>query len=229
MPRDLPDWGALSAQQVVYEITDLGELAARLGSIDTFDRRGDVIWMDDFECGLKAWRVFGGTADLSRSRALSGCYSARLVDASVTHEEPYPVLTPMGVEMTFSGLGSVTWVQFRMDLYDGANLSSAWVRWQSAGTLEILGPFGTWVQVATGVEFDDEPTRFDHWKLVVNWDAGRYERLLVNSTTYVLTSYGFYVSVDTSTPRLSIDVHTSGGTVYLDNVILTYNEPTEGA
>lgn len=48
-PHDLPDWGALNAVETVIEITDLGELAARLFSIDTFERGGDVVWMDDFE------------------------------------------------------------------------------------------------------------------------------------------------------------------------------------
>lgn len=48
-PHDLPDWGALNSVETVIEITDLGELAARLFSIDTFERGGDVVWMDDFE------------------------------------------------------------------------------------------------------------------------------------------------------------------------------------
>ena len=56
MAGETPDYGRLSAQATVFPVTDLGELAARLGSIVSHDRRGDVIWLDGFEDGLDKWQ-----------------------------------------------------------------------------------------------------------------------------------------------------------------------------
>jgi len=51
-----PDWGVTAGARTVYQMTDLGELAVRLGSIVTHDRRGDVIFLEDFEEGMGRWR-----------------------------------------------------------------------------------------------------------------------------------------------------------------------------
>lgn len=55
MPRGMPDWGEYSPQEVVSKLLDNAELAARLGSPVLFDRRGTVIFMDDFNCGVNHW------------------------------------------------------------------------------------------------------------------------------------------------------------------------------
>jgi len=39
----------------------LAELATRLGSIVTYDRKGEVIFCDDFEDGIDAWRAIART------------------------------------------------------------------------------------------------------------------------------------------------------------------------
>ena len=68
------------------------ELAARLGSPDTFDRRGDVLWMDDFESGLK-WRTSllgtGSLIDLTATMAASGGKCCRLVTGSANNDYAY--------------------------------------------------------------------------------------------------------------------------------------------
>ena len=42
MPGETPDYGRLSSQATIFPTTDLGELAARLGSPITHDRAGDA-------------------------------------------------------------------------------------------------------------------------------------------------------------------------------------------
>lgn len=56
----LPDYSApkplgQSPAGITYSLSDLAELAARIGSINTFDRRGNVIGLDDFEDPIIKW------------------------------------------------------------------------------------------------------------------------------------------------------------------------------
>jgi len=77
-----PDWWGTEQTSTVHLVQDVGELAARLGSIVTFDRRGNVIWLTSFEDGLQG-TSFGvdhvdSKGTLSTNRALGGAYSIRL-------------------------------------------------------------------------------------------------------------------------------------------------------
>ncbi|GAH95398.1 unnamed protein product, partial [marine sediment metagenome] len=40
--RGQPDYAALAPKEIAASISDMGEVAARLGSIVTYDKRGDV-------------------------------------------------------------------------------------------------------------------------------------------------------------------------------------------
>jgi len=52
MAHGTPDWGVTASKKTIYSLHDMGELAVRLGSIVSFDRRGDVIFSDSFQNGL---------------------------------------------------------------------------------------------------------------------------------------------------------------------------------
>ena len=55
MAHGAPDWFGTTPQGMVHRVADLAELAARLGSPDVFDRRGNVLFMDSFENGQNNW------------------------------------------------------------------------------------------------------------------------------------------------------------------------------
>jgi len=52
MPRGHPDYGQAGPTSLIATVPDLGELAARLGSNNTWDRRGFILWYDDFEASV---------------------------------------------------------------------------------------------------------------------------------------------------------------------------------
>ena len=64
MGHGYPDYGTQGPVSTVHSIQDLGELAVRLGSIVTFDRRGNVLWLDGFDSGIGAWSK-GGNVNYS--------------------------------------------------------------------------------------------------------------------------------------------------------------------
>ena len=55
MPRGQADFGQYAVKEVSASISDMGEVAARLGSIDIYDKRGDVVFFDNFEGAFLRW------------------------------------------------------------------------------------------------------------------------------------------------------------------------------
>lgn len=243
MPRDLPDWDALTAQATVYEVTDLGELAARLGSIDTFDRRGDVIWLETFETGLHHWLSFtsgtGAHIGLTTTRTHSGAFAARLTAgedggryAQVQHAATIPAISPLGVEFAFHLVGSLYDIEVQLVLLDGTN-QLVWAvhfdRVNSRLTYEDSG--GSEVAFATGVVLSTGSTIFHVAKLVVAPATEGYVRFILDNTEYSLSGIAGAVSPSGAAGLLIVTITLTGrpglnDEVYLDDVILTQNEPT---
>lgn len=242
MPRDLPDYGALSAQDTVYEVTDLGELAARLGSIVTFDRRGDVIWLDDFKEGLAAWTPSTSGEDaaveLSTARRRSGLFSCLLTagkdrdcEAEISHAHPFPVLGNFGFEIAFSLGVIIETLDFRIELDDGSNRVRYEIRWDAAaGTLSYYDSSGDYQVIRSGVNLISQASLFHVLKLVVDGVNHEYLRVLLNDTTDLLTNVvaRTMASIAANTITISVLNTGRGGVVnyaYVIDTILTQNEP----
>lgn len=242
MPGETPDWGALSAQATAFPVTDLGELAVRLGSIDSFDRRGDVLLLDDFEDGVDKWEaVLGGSGDsvtLSFARARNGRYSVLLTAAAaaspsarILRQLPYPVLSRFGLEVSFNFDAAVARLTFLFQLEDGTDRSVFAVRWEDAdGELQYQDSSGSYVAFATGVDPQVPETLFHTLKLVVDGVNGNYVRVLYDDREYDLAGIAGAVSASAVSPRLTLMITLTGTdgqsqTVYVDDVITTQNEP----
>ena len=242
MPRDLPDWLALSAQVTVGEVTDLGELAVRLGSPVVFDRTGDVVMFDDFEAGLGRWvsstTGTGGVVDLSRVRARSGLFSARLVGGStaartaeIRRDLAVQALQALGFEFSFhipTDISSVRWV---IIAYDGTNRTEYTIAYHDTNTrLNYLNGSGSLVEFASSVDLQIFQGLFHVGKVVVDSANGRYSRFTLNATTYSLDGIAAQVSADTSNPYLSVRAlilsrAAQNDVCYVDWPIVTQNEP----
>lgn len=242
MPRDLPDWGALTAQKTVYEITDLGELAARLGSPVTFDRRGDVILVDSFEDGLNRVRTLsigtGATVDLTMEKARSGLFAARLVAGSdstrwslIEHGVPFRRLGRIGHEASFVFDTHLEYIMWSFEGYSGSHYYNTVIRYYLDGQeLRLVDENLAEQTFASGVPLGAEATAFHTVKIVVDLETEQYVRLLLDGTVYDLSDYGFYVVADATAPIIEgrVGVKGDAGTnsvLLVDDVILTENEP----
>jgi len=243
MPHGLPDYGLISARKTVYPMVDLGEAVARLGSIDTFDRRGDVIWLDDFEADDDKWEVYkygdGALGEVSSLRARSGQFSMKLRTGkdgaqgiNAMRRFPYPVLSKTGVEFHFTVDPNTAYIYLLFELYDGTYRTVYGIRYDKGANLLAYcsGP-DVYTPFATGVNLYHNVYLFVAFKLVVDLEGGKYVRLIVNNTTYDMSAYSPDKRGDTTTiPHLALAMeHFTGAEanvdIWADDVIITQNEP----
>ena len=245
MAHGKPDYGVTGGAATVYQMSDLGELAARLGSTITFDRRGDVIWWDDFECGLAKWPVSlsgtGAAGALSTIRARNGRSSLLLTGGSdanrtaiAVHAEPFARLSRFGFEWSFNLPLAIDYVKGVIFVYDGVN-QTFW-EWKWSDTLNAVRYLdGATVLDVTAASVDilNGGTQFSTMKLVVDPSANRYVRGLFNNREIDLDGVSGVQFPDAQAARivLQIEVHSRAGQndqVYVDDTILTQNEPANG-
>jgi len=242
MPRGQPDYGLYTQTSLAAGIADPGETAARLGSINVYDRRGWTTWLDDFEAPIIKWdrfNAFGGIYPvLTSDFALSGAQSIKLECglgvgsySRIIHGFGLVRLGRVGVEFWVQAKSVVnTELRCLVQLSDGTNLTRAELIYNIfAGTISIVTPLGTFV-VATGIFMVGNLNYWIPIKLVVDMDTDYYTRLMVASDDIDLSSHEL-VTVGL-TPNKIIDCYLTlyGNNVatvwaYIDNFIYTVAEP----
>ncbi len=241
MSYDLPDFYRIRSRGPLYPLTDLAELAARLGSIVTFDRRGDVVWFDDFESGLSAWQKSesgaGSGVDWDGNVSRSGGFSAKYtLDSSAANVAlfrifPVPVLGKIGMEISFTINSNLSWFQFLSSYYDSANVAQFGIRYNNAlGQLEYLNSSGSWIEIP---DLNIRAPYVSKWnfntlKMVFDLEKTIYTRILFNELAADLTEAPS-TAVSSQPARLDIYMRAregaSGESLYADDYILTQNEP----
>jgi len=242
VPRGQPDYGLYTQTPVASGISDPGEAAARLGSINVYDRRGWTVWMDDFEGPLLKWAAYSDVGQvnpvLSTQESWMGSQSVRfdttlIADKKVWLSRSFPLtrLGKVGIEAFFL-LNTRTpgYQRFRVSIYDGVNIPTGdlYLDWQ-AKTATIVTTDGD--KVVMTKCFNDGPIRT--WmpvKLVVDMDTDLYTRLIIGPQEVDLSMYHM-VSAGLSSDKVlwvSISLNSSNIAAhwsYIDNFILTQNEP----
>lgn len=237
-----PDWSKYRPDSVTFPVEDLAELAVRLGSIVSFDRRGDVVWMDGFEESVLHWDVNssggGETIALSSGYSRNGLQCVRLYtspnspfDAEITRRLPVPMTSKLGVEFHWSYLNSIDRWESVVELHDGVNRSRFRMRWvRSTGVLEIYDTALGWVTVATRSMQTITGGLFHAAKLVFDYSDGSYIRLLFLNQVYDLSAYAGDVVASATSPYWGVAftvfaVDATQRYFYIDDVIITQDEP----
>jgi len=237
-----PDWWSGAPKETTYGLADMAELAARLGSPVKWDRRGDVVHVDTFEGGFALGNTYGyGTnhaeflsPDYSREGGLSCCLypgSTSNKMSGIHYVLPRPPYSKMGVEFSF-GLNSdaLYWV-LMIDWYTGATHYQAQVRYDYPNSqMDYYNSAGVWVSFAKAVSRLTTPFPVHTMKLVVDFVNFLYHRCIFNQQTWDLSAYAIRATASTVSPSFTTDMQvwaTTGAYQYhyLDNVIITQNEP----
>ncbi len=237
-----PDWG-LQLKSTVYTIDDLSELAVRLGSEVFFDRRGDVIFIDNFEGGVGRWITSNPeepdsvllTSEISRS----GGYSVKLTgispgleSASMYARIPYPVLSKWGFELHIAMGSEIDYLLFYLTKYTGTHFKTGHIKYDRTNQkLQRKVSLTDYEDIVSPFKLYQSRILFHVFKLVIDLETDKFHRLIVNEKTYDLSAHDIYSHVDTVTSphvAIGIEVYSHDGDkdyIYVDNVIVTQNEP----
>lgn len=242
MSHGTPDWGHAKGK-VSHALTDdLAELAARLGSIHTYDRRGDVIWWDDFSNGLEAWdQITGGTgAEIVSSTTfpmwppncakLTGGSSSTWA-AVMYYYQGLPILQRLGWEVAVNFASDWDVFYIGLTMYDGSTYNRGAIMLSDADTeVKYLDEAGSYTALGTLPELKSTTGTYHHLKLVVDFEDDKYVRFLLNETEYDLSAYASRSLASTAAPQLRcrVDLRSRDGEndyCNVDGVILTQDEP----
>ena len=217
----------------------LRELVARLGGTDLTDKKGTILFADNFESPTLSWTwSTGGNAYwtydynlfLSGSRSLK-CVTDTDGGVSIMRYYPLPPSKRIGLSLLFGSPSSGTKLSLESWYHEGTvymhagvkihfNTSTVWLTQTGIGDIEILTLEG----------FNTGISCFYPLKLVVDFAKRKYQRLIIGFEEYDISAYDILylpypiynqltlaVSV---TPQLHI-----GGSVNIDDSVLTYSEP----
>lgn len=224
------------------ESINRAELAARLGSIVTYDRRGDVLWLEDFESGISRVETStsgtGAAVEWSAERALRGGFSCKLTAGSDSDRYvqikgylPFPALSRLGYEAATSLDANMESTEAYIDIYTGT-LKLQWgFRFTTASTnVDLITLGGTWANIYTGELPYYSDYLFNLSKLVIDTNTAKYDRMVTGPITMDLSAVPCNYSIDTTAMHLELSYKMVGvaGTnsvCYLDSIIMTQNEP----
>jgi len=245
----LPDYSAPKptgtvAVGPVHTLTDVGENAVRLGSIVTFDRRGNVLWLDDFEdCNIDKWVTGAGSeSEITPEAARSGSFSAKLTapasEAGRGYIEkffPQPRYSKIGFEISFTLTEDVRFFYMQIFWWTGTQAYEAEARY-FVDTEELyirkedhpVTDVAQWVLIAENLNLRLYRNPFHTMKLVMDPVTIKYERLILSNMEYDISNYQVPVEIEDGYPELNFQtgIQTVVGTsIYLDDAIMTQNEP----
>ena len=241
MAHGVPDFGVTNAPKTLYQVLEMGELAVRLRSIVSHDRRGDVLGLDDFENGLSKWLpgTSGSSAlvQLSLERARSGLFSCRLVAGStascyaqIQRSFPIPVYSPVGAEISFNLDSAIDNFMLQVNVVTGTAVLLAAARWRdTTHDLQVQTGAAIWTTVATGLDLAEVESHFHVLKVVMDPTTKKYVRVILNDALYDVSALPV-VSTPGALPRRLITVVQLTGragfndVAYVDDAIYTFNE-----
>jgi len=242
MVHTLPDYTTKYRMVTVFGNIDNNELAARLGAIHNFDRRGNLVWMDDFEGTELKWDISetGAGADeyITNAESLYGDQSFYIItdDTSGNNVEmirslPLPVTSKLGLQVSFLSKDDKLRYDFRLHVYKTTNWYFAEIRYDDdVDKLQLRTGTSTWVDLATSLNTYKSYRNFNTLKFVIDTSTDKWVRVMFNAAEYDASAYDIWSGTHSEAPHIEVrlDVETrenATNETYIDGVIVTQNEP----
>ena len=219
----------------------LAELAVRLGSPISWDRRGQVVQMQTFVDGLGY--CIGSSSGAGSSDGLdtgvfqTGKQSYKLVtgtdgskSASITMYTDYSPSARVGFEITFSIADQPDNVYLVAAVYDGTYNYAVRMRWlKTTNKLQVFNSAEGYTDVCD-FQLPAAPQLFVSVKVVIDLDENEWVRLLSRGVEYDISAVVPYRALSDTHPYVTFRVQAvedgdTSHTIYVDRMIVTTNEP----
>lgn len=242
MAHGTKDYANVQPKITTYTLSDMAELAERLGAVPSLDRLGDVVFTDNFEDGLCKWNKTetgaGTTVAMSGIWSMHGGFSVKVhlpasgaAQAILQKSLSYPVSSMIGLEAnaTFDTdlISSITYMDFFTAVYR--------IRYGMKfdipnGNVYIMNALGSWQLVLSNFFASLVGGIFLRGKFTADLPNLKYRKYVTEPEVIDLSAYSPYVSLDSTRACMSITFQLDGSAggeidIYFDSVIVTQNEP----
>ena len=241
--RDYPDFGVSNPSNTSILITDLSELAARLGSPSYFDRSGVILFSETFENGMRDWyaTTSGDPAyvRLTAGYVAHGSYAVEMENSGVLTENaymrkllPFPYMSTVGFEFHLRHIADGERFVFQTIIYDTDHYHQMIIRIDSVNEeLELQTTDGAYETIDISPYHSGLVSLFHAIKFTVNIDTGTYIRLSVDAIDYPVNTIPVYTDTPGAQPRIVIYTGLWGSDgeadhIVIDNIIVTLDEPS---
>jgi hypothetical protein len=242
MAHTLPDYTTKYKLATIFGQIDTGELAARLFSPISYDRRGNIVFIDTFEETTPGWKStisgVGGTFTFVNTESYQGNYSMRLNPLNTTGSyvngykliEPVP-LQKIGLEFVCYMENPFTIVDFCIDVNNVNGNYETTIRYtRTGGTVKYLDSAGNYTLLTGTKSLINGFHNWCHMKLVVDFSKEEYMRALIADKTFDMTGLPIKKAAAGTSDYISIRIQSTAeadfpAALYVDNVIITQNEP----
>jgi len=240
MVHGFPDWGEYAPQTQISKSLDVAELAVRLGSPCIYDRRGTVMFLDDFSSGLNKWKIIVQNNQQiypTAKVAYLGGYSLAFYDDSSYIEEPriyliLPIIqqSHLGIEVIFCFQDSTANERIGFQIFQngiGYSFSFGYDRYNQIVQLKDIS--GNWQIIDENVKFEVGKNEWFVSKLVIDPVSKKFVWGRINSRIYNLNDYSAYQfstsAMDALEPVVLLgSANNEIARGYVGYVIITQNE-----
>lgn len=220
----------------------IGDGAARLGSIKTYDMRGRVWWMDDFEAATLHWLTqnagVGGAQGLTSNYVRNGEQALELQAntgagrrSGAVRIFQLPRSIPIGLEFHFSQEANFGIIEMSIAVDDAVNRTIASFRIEEAtGQLQYTNAAGGWTNSGLQLGLSDVLCHFHSVKIVFDYDTDEWIRILYDDQEIDLERESMEIIGTTGNRYLVVAIDNDGDNVnnaraIFDDVIITTMEP----
>ncbi len=241
MAHGAPDYSNVKKDGFVFRIDDMAELAVRLGSIVSYDRRGDVYWFYGFDYGigdlLESTVGASSTVSLRTDFYEHPPFACRLTAggdagnyATISRRLATPSTVNVGTQVSIRPSSSSADIRLYIENFNGTSRFRSKLRLNpQVGTLQIEDDTEGWVTIATGLPAFTSIAHFIHMKVIMDITTNKYVKAVLDDTEYDISDYDAAESSSSISKSILASVYnlsTESGndSINVDNLIVTINE-----
>jgi hypothetical protein len=242
MPHGKQDYGVNAPIDTLFKLDDMGELAARLGSVDVYDRRGDTVFSDNCNGSIIKLSTFhsgaGSSFASSAERSLHGDNSYKLIAGSDLVQNSgfqlgLPLLRESGVslEVAFSEGSDYDRLQMELLWIKESTYKISVLKYEKATKqVTVQNSVGGWDILPTTIETLAGEGGYNVLKLVINPTVTNYIRAMLNNKEWDLGDIGMMTAGGSFAPCFLVTFALYGRAsfndyIYVEHIIVKQNEP----